>query len=279
MIMPALMYSAIAIDFVWLGIGSLMARRWARTLLAIQSWTAFVWGLLALCFIAILAPTMKQAVATATPPNQPPLSDAAQTGMLIAVFSFCGFFFVVLPLVWALFYSGRNVKATSEALDPAPRWTDRCPTPVLAASFWLAFGALGMLATTAYGVAPFFGILLSGILARVFYLVVAAIWVYCAWALYRLDRRGWWIICAALVLFALSTLATFLRHDLSEMYTSMGYSADYVAKLRAFSDSRFTVWSTLVWTILSLGYLLYIRRFFAASDSASSQKAAAAPPA
>jgi hypothetical protein len=217
--------------------------------------------------MATLGPTMKQAMASATPPNQPPLSDAAQTGMFVSIFCALSFFFVVLPLVWALFYSGRNVKATCEALDPRPRWTDRCPTPVLAASFWLAFGALGMLGATAYGVAPFFGTMLFGFAARVFYLVAAAIWIYCAWALYRLDRRGWWIIGAALVLFALSSLMTFLRHDITEMYSSMGYSQEYIEKLRAFSSSRFVIWSTLAWTIPSLGYLLYIRRFFRKSPA------------
>src|SRR5690242_15737006 len=71
MIAPALIYSVIAIDFVWLGIGSVMARRWARALLAIQSWTALVWGVLALGFMATQGSAMKQAMASAAPPNQP----------------------------------------------------------------------------------------------------------------------------------------------------------------------------------------------------------------
>ncbi len=266
-IMPAVIYAAFAIDFIWLGIGSVMTRRWARTLLAIQSWTVFITGILATVFVILMAPAFKESMKNAAPPNQPQLSESAQAAMLLVGAAVAAFFFVVLPFLWALFYSGRNVKATCEALDPQPRWTDRCPAPVLAASIWLAFGAVCMLGTMTYGVAPFFGTLLTGNSSRVFYIVHAVVWAYAAWGLYRLDRKGWWTIAIALVLFAVSSLLTYSRHSIMEMYSAMGYAQKDLATLRSFGNSGFATWSVLLWSIPALGYLLYLRRFFPASSA------------
>src|SRR5260370_37341773 len=89
----------------------------------------------------------------------------------------------------------KDVKRTCELHDPKPRWTDRCPLPVLGLSLWLFFGALAMLIVPfAFRlVFPLFGILLVGWLGVIVSIVFAAVWLYAAWALYRLDRRGWWV--------------------------------------------------------------------------------------
>lgn len=132
------MYGCLAIALFWLGIGSTMARRWARTLLAVLSRSFFVCGLFSLIILATMAPHIKAMMAALPPPpNQAPLPESAQMGVLIGMFLVCVLVTVIGPLIWALFYSGRNVKATCDALDPVPRWTDRCPAPVLAVSLWL----------------------------------------------------------------------------------------------------------------------------------------------
>jgi hypothetical protein len=264
-VLPAVvMYCVMAIGFVWLGVGSIMARRWARALLAVISWTFVVFGICTLGFFAMMAPQFKQAMATAQPPNQPALSDSMQTGMMVGMFGFFGLIGVVGPLIWALFYSGRNVKATCEARDSLPRWTDRCPLPVLAISLWLLFGAITMVAMAAfYPVAPFFGSLLSGNAARAFHLCLAVIWLYAAWAVYRLDRRGWWVIFIAITASALSALITFARHDITEMYGLMHYSEQQIAMTQKFGfGGRMILWSTILWMAPMVAYLLYVHRFF-----------------
>ena len=263
-LISVVMYGALAVAFVWLGIGSIMARRWARALLAVLSWTFVVCGVCALVMLAFMAPRLKETIAAVHPPNQPPLPDSAQTAFVAGMFIFIVLTAIVGPLIWALFYSGRNVRATCEALDPVPRWTDRCPLPVLALSVWLLFGAVSIVGMAAlYPVAPFFGLLISGNVARIYNICLAVIWAYAAAALYRLDRRGWWIIFVAMMASIVSTLITFARHDLAEMYALMGYSAEQMALVQKFPfSSRMMSWSMLFWTVPLVAFLLYIRKFF-----------------
>jgi hypothetical protein len=264
-VLPAVvMYSAMAIGFVWLGVGSIMARRWARALLAVISWTLVVFGISGLGIFAVMAPHLKQTIVAVQPPNQPPLPDSMQTGMIVGMFCFFGLFGVVGPLIWALFYSGRNVKATCEVLDPVPRWTDRCPLPVLAISLWLLFGAIAMVGMAAfYPVAPFFGLLISGNIARGYHICLGLIWIYAAWTLYRLDRRGWWVVFVAMMASALSALITFSRHDVAEIYALLHYPAQQIAMIQKIGfSSHMMLWSTIFGTVPVIAYLLYIRKFF-----------------
>ncbi|HEY2802233.1 MAG TPA: hypothetical protein VGI85_16720 [Chthoniobacterales bacterium] len=265
MVPIAVVCGVLAVVLIWLGIGSMMARRWARALLAVWSWSWFAVGLISCAAFAFMAPALAKAFRAARPPGQPQLSGVAQTMIVLVPIFILALIYLVLPLIWGLFYSGRNVKATCEARDPVARWTDRCPLPVLAVSLWLCFGALFMLTMpTLHSVAPLFGLLLSGPSGTVFYICVAAIWGYGAWAIYRLDWRGWWVIFVALTLFSISSAITYGGHDLNEVYSRMGYPPAQVEQMRAFGfsgRSALVSWS-IIFTLPFLGYLCYIRKFF-----------------
>jgi hypothetical protein len=186
-ILPAaILYGALAVVFIWLGIGSIMARRWARALLVVASWTCLISGLGAMTMAAIMAPQLTAAFRAARPPGRPELSGPSGTALII-VLIILGFLFVLLPLLWGLFYSGKNVKATCEAHDPVVRWTDHCPLIVLTVSVWLAFEALmmTMLPLMHHAVAPFFGLLISGVPGMAFYFFLAVIWAYGAWSTFK----------------------------------------------------------------------------------------------
>src|ERR1017187_4823253 len=124
-------YGLLAVALIWLGIGSIQARRWARALLLIFSWSWLIFGVL---MTAIMPFVMSKAMAN-LPPNaktgQPAMPPAAITGMVIGMTLFFFVIFVVVPAVWTFFYNSRHVKATCEARDPVTRWTDACPLPVL----------------------------------------------------------------------------------------------------------------------------------------------------
>src|SRR5208283_2529435 len=56
-ILPAAsIYGVLAVALVWLGIGSIKARRWARALLLIFSWSWLVMGVVMLVVMAFLLP-------------------------------------------------------------------------------------------------------------------------------------------------------------------------------------------------------------------------------
>ena len=138
------LYGVLAVALVWLGIGSIKARRWARALLLIFSWSWLVMGFLMLVVMAFVMPII-MANASAASPGHPALPAAAMTVMMIFMLGFFGVFFVLVPGVFTFFYRSPHVKATCEARDPAMCWTDACPLPVLALCLWLAVGLPMML--------------------------------------------------------------------------------------------------------------------------------------
>lgn len=250
-----LIYGGMAVVFVWLGIGSIMCRRWARALLLIVSWSWLLVGVIIVGFFVTFLPRIMETV-------QPGPGKAVFSVMFV----FFALIFLVIPGALTVFYQGRNVKATCEARDPVRRWTDACPLPVLAASLWLGMGALCMLPMPlAYkSVLPFFGTLLTGLPAMLFYIIWAAGSLWLAWAFYRLMPVAWWIVVVAFLLFSVSNSITFARIDIMEMYRLMGYpqqQLEQMQKFNFFSGKSMAVW-TACCMVPWLGYLLWIKKFF-----------------
>ncbi|MBI3416663.1 MAG: hypothetical protein HY043_15330 [Verrucomicrobia bacterium] len=265
-LLPAmLLYASLAVALVWLGIGSILARRWARALLLIFSWSWLGLGLIVLVFMAFLLPKILANFSNAGAPGNRSIPPAAMVGMMVGMFLVFGVLFVILPAVWTFFYRSRHVKATCETRDPVIRWTDACPLPVLGFCLWLMFSVPMMLIMplAGHGVMPFFGMFLTGMPGTLFCLAVAAIWGYAAWSLYKLERRGWWLMLIALCVFMLSSFLTFAQHDVLEMYQLMGYPQAQIDQLQ---KSGFLVGNSMTWLMACsvlpfLGYLLFIGKF------------------
>jgi len=258
-------YGTLAVALVWLGIGSIMARRWARALLLIFSWSWLVMGVFT---IGILGFVMPKVLAN-LPPNatngQPALPAGAIVGVMIVMFLVFGVLFVILPAVWTFFYNSPHVKATCESRDPVTRWTDACPLPVLGLCLWLSFAVPMMLLMpiAAHGTMPFFGMFLTGLPGSVFCIFIAVVWSYAAWRLYRLDVRGWWLILIALVVFMVSSVLTYARHDVVEMYQLMGYPEAQIEQIKQtglLQGNRMS-WFMVLSVLPFLGYLLFIKKF------------------
>ena len=266
-ILPAtFIYGILAVALIWLGIGSMMARRWARALLLIFSWSWLVMGVLTLGFMGFLMPKIFANLPnTGGTAGQPQLPPGALTVMMAVMFLAWGVIFIILPAVWTFFYGSRHVKATCEARDQVPRWTDACPLPVLGVSTWLWFSAASLLlmAIGCNGVMPFFGMFLSGWPGTMFCLGMAAIWGLAAWWLYRLDRRGWWLIVIALCAFVVSGALTYARHDILEMYRLMGIPEGQLKDMQktGMLTGNLMGWMMLIWLAPLRGYLLYIKKF------------------
>ncbi|MBI5686322.1 MAG: hypothetical protein HZC54_14710 [Verrucomicrobia bacterium] len=248
-------YGLAAIAFVWLGVGSIMCRRWARALLLVFSWSWLLVGVMVAGFSVALMPRVFETVQ----------AGPGKAG-IIFMFVFLGIILLVIPGVLTCFYQGRNVKATCEVRDPVRRWTDACPLPVLAAALWLGLGALCMLPMPLAhkSVLPFFGTLLTGLPAMLFYVVWAAGSLWLAWAFYRLMPAAWWIAVVAFLLFSVSNSITFAQIDIMEMYRLMGYpqrQLEEMQKFNFFSGKDMAVWTACCMAPW-LGYLLWIKKFF-----------------
>jgi hypothetical protein len=267
-ILPVIiLYGGLAVALVWLGIGSILARRWARALLLIFSWSWLIVGLIAMASMAYVMPQVlaQQSAADATP-NHPAMPAAAMGVVMVFMFLFMGIFFILLPLVWICFYKNPHVKATCEARDAVIRWTDACPLPVLALCLWLLFGVpmLLLMPIVGHGVMPFFGMFLTGLPGSLLCLVMAALWTYAAWLLYKLDVRGWWLILIVFLVITVSTLVTYARHDIIEVYHLMGYpeaQIEQIQKTGLLRGHRMN-WLTLFFMLPFLVYTLFIKKYF-----------------
>jgi hypothetical protein len=267
-ILPAaMMYLGIAVVFIWLGIGSIMARRWARALLLVLSASWLVMGIISMGMMIFLLPKITASINAAPHPAgqaaPPPEMGAIFTTIMLIIM---GVIYIVIPGVLFLFYRSQHVKATCEALDPQVRWTDGTPLPVLAICLWLPFtsAVLVMMALAYHGVLPFFGSFLSGPSGAVVYLVMAGVFAYATWAMYHLRWIGWWLVTVSMCLFAISAFLTYSRHNIDEVYVLMGYSDAELAQLRQFNffQGKTMSWMTLVSMTPFLGYLLFLRRYF-----------------
>jgi hypothetical protein len=206
-------------------------------------------------------------------------TDSGAASIAVAVMEiFMAIFMVFLPGAMVFFYSRRQVKATCEARDPVTRWTDACPSPVLATSLWLAVGALSFLAIPLMrgSVVPLFGVLVSGSKATLMILGLSALWLYLAWATYRLKIAGWWTALVACVLFCVSAAITFLKVDVMEMYRRAGYPEEQIEQIRnlGFLTGKTVMWWTIIFLLLFLIYFLRIKKYFRAGAGDTS---AAAP--
>jgi NADH:ubiquinone oxidoreductase subunit 6 (subunit J) len=195
-----LVYAAAAVFLITMGIGTLRAKRWARVLMLITSWPAFLTFVLGTVWIIMLMPGLMAQSSDASP-------EAARIAMIgIVVFSA---FLALVPLSFILFYSGRNVRATFESRDRTPTWVDGRPMPILGltVAMW-GCGAFTLLALPR-GMTAFFGLVLTGSPAVGVILLQAFVWVWLGRQIYWMTRAGWWANVVLVTLGHLSGWVTF----------------------------------------------------------------------
>lgn len=172
-------YSLSALWFIWMGIGSIKARRWARALWLVSSWVWLIVGIGWFIFhLIFLADILDQRFPGG------PLSTETLLIMLVI--------YAIAPGALVLFYGSRNVKATCEFRNPQACWTDKCPLPVLSLSLMYGFSGGSMLLMGSDGwVIPFFGCILSGVAGAAIALISAVLYGYVAWGTYKLSIQAW----------------------------------------------------------------------------------------
>jgi hypothetical protein len=230
--------ASMAVISIWLGIGTLMARRWARALSLLIAWGWLGAGLLMLIY-SLFTPIA-----------------AGMWGMMV--------FITLVAGVFVLFYSGKNVKATFEARDPHLRWTDKCPLPVLVLS--LGYGVLAvsaLVATYTSMAVPFFGTLLTGIGAQAYYLVQVAMSAYLAWGMYKLTRNAWLVSVIMTVLLSVSTVVSYSVMDMTTLYRAMNVPFDQIEMMReqGWGTDRIALITGVI-GVVCLGYLIYVKKYF-----------------
>ncbi len=263
MVLGTVLYAALAALFVWVGVGSIRIRRWVQPIALILGWTWLLTGLIGLVFWLMMLPNIRSMVESAQP-SEPPLDPGAYTAISLIASAFIALAYVILPAAFVWFYQDRSVRATLERHDPIPRWTDRCPLPVLGLSIGLWAGAVLCLTGFAYNVVPLFGVVLTGPAAAAVLILLAGA---CAWlgrATYRLRMAGWWGTLALTVALMAGQIITLLRVDMVDIYKSIGLPEEQLAIMRQYGGTATTgtLLASAVVGVACIGYMVYVRRWF-----------------
>lgn len=197
-------YAVVAAAFVWLGLGTVRARRWARDLLLSVTRIWLLTGAATLLLGAVLLPAMVRAMAA--PAGVPPHVAKA---VILAALAFVALSQVALPAALLVFLRSPDVEATCRARDPRPQFTDGTPERVLTLTVVWALAALSVLVVPAYDFAfPCFGVMLRGGAGVLPWSLVLAACVVLAWGSFRRARWAWWAGIAATAGAALATIVT-----------------------------------------------------------------------
>ena len=260
MIPGILFYVVLAVWFIWIGVGSVMTRRWARALALVSSWVWLISGACAFVFMLMVLPDISRRMGESGEiPKEAVLFVKCITGSVLALF------YLGIPAAFVLLYSGKSVKETCERRDPRQRWTDKCPLPVFALSFVFAVWAVSMLSMGLYKWAiPFFGSVVSGTKGAVIVLVLALVLAYIARGMYKLDIKAWWCALLIHIAWSVSAIITFSVVSMEEFYEKMDFSKQQLEMMNRFNvmwDPGMKLFMG-VWAVGVLAYLIYVRRYF-----------------
>ena len=264
-------YAVFSIVFLILGIGSMMARRWARTLTLALSWMWLITGVLTSVAMVAMSGALLQSM---------PAEQAGARGFVIGcMVVMLGLFGIIVPLVLILFYRSPNVRATVESIDRVPRWTDRVPIPVLVFALWMLLGGVSMFVWSfVYPSIPIGSWIVARPVSTLVMLFFAILSIFIAIGSMRLQRSAWWT-AMAMVVFGLAYSVVLLpRSNLVTWFESSGMavdtkSAELVQSL--YSGPSFWIWMGVLW-IGYLAFLLYIRRYFFVRETNSGAMSGAA---
>lgn len=260
-----LFYLLGAAYFGILGVGTLRARRWARTIGLVTAWMWLLSGVFAVVMMIFLLPKMMAAMSAAAGPG----NEGIGAVTMGCVSFFLILIYLVLPGILVLFYRGPNVRATIAAKDPSLPWTDRVPAPVLALTLLLAFAAMSALLGISYGVLPVFGAILTGVPAVLGFLVLAALCAALAWGVYQRQPAAWWAVVACWVLgcvngaFFLAQGSAGIRglYEAMKMPAAQLEQIDRMGIYEMYSNPGLLALMAALW-LGWLGFLIWTRRFF-----------------
>jgi hypothetical protein len=271
-LMGFLTYAIIGAAFVWAGSGALRRRRWAPVVMQTLAWT---WLLFGLCLIplALLVLDGVLLIAAGQTGELPPGFAIGIKVVVLGAISLAG---VLLPATYAWAFRDPALVETCRRHDPRPAWNERCPRSVLALSLLLWAAAALLLPMALRPMVPLFGWPVTGAAGALLTLACAAISALLARGIFRLSRAAWWATTAALLLGGVSTAWTLWRVEPLRLYTATGAPVESLEGMEELLPALFTAtaWTTVGLTVLSLVYMLAIRRHFAVPEDAARGAAA-----
>lgn len=261
-----------AVAYFWLGIGSLLMKRWAQKILLALGW---MWlATTALSFIALLgaAPMFSEMFRVVTSGGGAPGS----VELIFVAYGLMGLGINLVPgIVLVLIYSLRDVRLTVRHRDPVVRWTDAIPVPLLALWTLLVTGACYVTAISiGLGDIIWLPLGIQGIFGTFVGVVFGALLGLAAWLVAKLNPLGWWITVSLTVFATFLSIYSVLTFDVWLIIDQLELPELVTTKIQEFSTEidrvsqsiRGTWLPFLVYGCGLLGLLVWLKQYFAPQE-------------
>jgi len=259
MLIGLFFYLLVAVLFIWLGMGSIRTKRWARALTLILSWFWLVTGIMV---IAVMIFLMTGGMEQILQGEQSVDSSIFKVVMIFIIF-FMLIFMVLLPIGFILFYNSKNVKKTVERLDSKISWTDQCPLPVLAASLMFGYTAIISIFNGIYDwVVPFMGFIFSGWSGALILLLNSLMYAYLAFQFYNMEKKSWVIAIVYNIFWAISLAITFSTKSIWDLYEKMNFNEIQISQLKALGFFDIIIYLMLFIFAGYIGFIIYLKKYF-----------------
>lgn len=257
-------YGAAGIAFIWLGIGSILCRRWAPALILAGGWLWLLSGAIGLAVLLAMHGSFDQAMAQAIKDAGSEIRPGLMLAIKAVMFSIFAVIYLIIPAALVLFYGRRAVRLTCGVRDPIPRWTDVLPMPALIAAVMLSLFAFSLIVSALTPGWPFFTVLLRGPAAHLAALLQGSLLGVAAWGAFRLRPWAWWL-GLAMPLFMMVSFAVFMRTvGMATYFDAFGFSPQ---QRKAIDGSPFLEpgtwdWIMIAYPVIFTAFMLWVKRHF-----------------
>jgi len=262
MLIGLAMYGGITLILVWLGVGILLPRRWARPLILILATHWLIIGVLTVIGMLVMLPMMRDIFASGG--GGPGVANVVLAVSLVVLL----IGFVIWPLALLLLVRGDAARQTVEWKDTVTRWTDGCPMNVLGLVVTLCVVALFAIVGAAQPAVPILGLIVRQPFALVIGLLLAIVLIYAVVLAYRLRMSGWWLGLLAVLIPLLAYVPNAWLIPLSDFYAASGMQRQQIEPFLKHETALYAMMAIfpLIFAAAWLIYMLRLRPTFIAAQ-------------
>jgi hypothetical protein len=246
-----IVYYLIGLVGIPLGIGHLLRRRWARTVLVVllRGWLVFGVPVSLVILFTLFA--------------------SKDTNIIVGVFAITAAVvsYPLLPWLVLRFYQSDDVRLTFEAKDPEPHWIEKIPIPVLTLAGVLSFYVLMLHAPLFFnGLFPVFSAWLTGRTGIIVLDVFIWLLVLLTWGIWRRHLWAWWGAVIYFGLLTLSTLVTLFTTRFQDTLSLMNFpQTEYEIFQGMPVQNSWLAAIVGIPLLITLGVILFSRKSFVVS--------------
>lgn len=246
-----------------LGIGSINARPWARSLSIVLGWITLIASPVSVVMLVRLYPMLEELrrAERDMPPQAPDF--AFGIFMLVTAVLLMG-----LPLLLVLGYGGKHVRATCKRMHPEPSWTDRLPISVTLTAGLVFMIGMMLLVWIGSVQIDFLGVPTSIPTKNLLVLIFVLLHIVVAWGLFGLKSWAWW---ASIIVLGLHFLPVTLPQP-AEIFDLMAFPE--MLESRAPVIVSELELGGLAYVVVSLVMLVATRKYFRRTSSGAQAKEA-----